>query len=63
MGQMKSSRLLNAPHLQSMENPYQPPADLSAHDPFMANPSLLWRKGRILVMRKNALLPARCIKK
>lgn len=47
----------------SSENPYQPP---QATDPILkayeADSDGIWRQGKLLVMRKNAVLPDRCVK-
>ncbi len=44
------------------ENPFKPPVDTTVYEAQLASPSLLWRKGNILVMHKNAELPNRCVK-
>jgi hypothetical protein len=45
------------------ENPYKPPetADLVVNAE-VVQPQELWRKGNVLVMRKTARLPNRCVK-
>lgn len=46
-----------------MENPYQPP---QVTDPILKPQQFdeggLWRQGKLLVMRKDAILPNRCVK-
>ena len=47
----------------SYENPYQPPKVTDPMlKPQMLNESGIWRQGSLLVMRKTAVLPDRCVK-
>jgi hypothetical protein len=49
--------------MDSSENPYAPPLTTpSVYDAQIVEDLGLWRKGSLLVMRKNAPLPARCVK-
>lgn len=49
--------------MDSSENPYAPPLTTSTvYDAQVVEELGLWRKGSLLVMRKNAPLPARCVK-
>jgi len=49
--------------MDSSENPYAPPLTTpSVYDAQVVEDLGLWRKGSLLVMRKNSQLPARCVK-
>ena len=49
--------------MDSSENPYSPPLTTpTVYDAQIVEDLGLWRKGSLLVMRKNAPLPARCVK-
>jgi len=57
---LSSSSVVGAP--AAAPNPYAPPsADLS-RGPAREGEDALWRDGRILVMRRDSVLPDRCIK-
>jgi len=49
--------------MYASENPYSPPLTSSiVYDAQIVEDLGLWRKGRVLVMRKGVQLPARCVK-
>jgi len=49
--------------MDSSDNPYAPPLTTpSVYDAQIVEDLGLWRKGSLLVMRKNSQLPARCVK-
>ena len=49
--------------MYASENPYAPPLTSPiVYEAQIIEDLALWRKGRVLVMRKNAQLPARCVK-
>jgi hypothetical protein len=49
--------------MSSSENPYAPPLTAPlVYDAEIVDDRGLWRKGKILVMRKGSQLPARCVK-
>jgi len=49
--------------MDSSDNPYAPPLTTpSVYEAQIVEDLGLWRKGNLLVMRKNSPLPARCVK-